>query len=46
MELSITIMAQIAVLSVVCATPILAFGVKLVPVPSKASYVRRRIGER
>ena len=46
MELGITILAQIALLSVVCATPILAFGVKLAPVPAKSSYVRKGIGER
>ncbi len=42
--MEITIFAQIAVLAAVCAAPILAFGVKLVPAP--AGYVRRRLGER
>ena len=44
--MSITILAQIAVFTVVCATPILAFGVKLMPAPATCGYVRKRIGER
>ena len=46
MDLGITIFAQIAVLSVVYTTPILAFGGKLVPASASAGYVRKRIGER
>jgi hypothetical protein len=46
MDLSITIMAQIAVLAFVCATPILALGVKRAPATAKSSYVRKCIGER
>ncbi len=46
MELGITIFAQIAVLSVVCTAPVLAFGIKLMPAPAPAGYVRRRLGER
>ncbi len=46
MELGITILAQIAVFTVACAAPVLAFGVKLMPAPATAGYVRKRIGER
>ncbi len=46
MEMGITILAQIAVVTVVCATTVLAFGVKLMPAPAVAGYVRKRIGER
>ncbi len=46
MEMGITILAQIAVLSAVCAAPVLAFGIKLMPAPAAAGYVRKRIGER
>ena len=46
MEMSITILAQIAALSVVCTAPVLAFGIKLMPDPATAGYVRKRIGER
>ncbi len=46
MEMGITILAQVAVFSLVCAAPLLAFGVKLIPAPAAAGYVRKRIGER
>ncbi len=46
MEMGITILAQIAVLAAVCATPVLALGIKLMPAPASAGYVRKRIGER
>ncbi len=46
MELGITIFAQIGVLMVVCAAPVLAFGIKVMPARAPAGYVRRRLGER
>ena len=46
MDIGITIFAQIAVLTVVCAAPILAFGIKLVPATTRAGYVRKQLGER
>ncbi len=46
MEMGITILAKIAALNVVCATTVLAFGVKFMPAPAVAGYVRKRIGER
>ena len=46
MEMGITIFAQFAVLAAVCAAPILAFGIKLMPAPAPAGYVRKRLGER
>jgi hypothetical protein len=46
MEIGITIAVQFAVLAIVCVGPILAFGIKLMPAPVPAGYVRRRLGER
>jgi hypothetical protein len=46
MDISITIAAQLAVLAVVCIGPVLAFGIKLVPAPAQAGYVRKNLGER
>ena len=46
MDIGITIFAQIAVLTVVCAVPVLAFRIKPVPAPAPADYVRQRLGER
>ncbi len=44
--MGITIAVQIAVLAAVCVAPVLALGIRLVPVPAPAGYARRRLGER
>lgn len=46
MEFGITIAAQLAVLTVVCIGPVLAFGTKLMPARAVPGYARKHLGER